>query len=347
MVIYFLWGALSLCWTTDFSNTLKGISITSPLIIIPFLISQYPDFRADELKKTIKIFSLCLLAYLFLCSLNAGLLFLKDRHFSHFFYHDLVSVFDNNAIYISLAVATCILFSFNEPTKKKEDYLIMMLLGIFLLMLASKNLIATTFLLMVVSLFKNKTTLKTGAIIASVLIGVVLLIMFSENPIKARFLRELNLNFDYVLSGQDFYDYKFSGLEVRIFQWRLLGEMMANHQLGILGLGLHNVDYLLDQYFSYYNLYKGYFQINFHNQFLQTFGEIGFIGLVLLLSIFIVAIYNAVKSGNQYKILLVILFLASFFTESFLSRQKGVFLFATIYSLLLMHQKFCKEKADL
>ena len=117
-----------------------------------------------------------------------------------------------------------------------------------------------------------------------------------------------------------------------------MGEMITNNQIGILGLGLHNVDYLLDQYFSYYNLYKGYFQINFHNQYLQTIGEIGFIGFVLLLSIFIYAIYNAIKSGNRYKVLFVLLFLASFFTESFLSRQKGVFLFATIYSLLFIHK---------
>ncbi len=141
------------------------------------------------------------------------------------------------------------------------------------------------------------------------------------------------------MTGQDFYDYKFNGIEVRLFQWRLMGEMISNHQVGILGLGLHNVDYLLAQYFSYYNLYKGYFQINFHNQFLQTTGEIGFIGLGLLLSIFARAIYVAIKSRNRYETFFVLLFLSSFFTESFLSRQKGVILFATLVSLILSFQK--------
>lgn len=346
LAIYFLWGVASLIWTTDFSNTIRGIGITLPLILIPTLITQYSSFGVDDLRKTFKTFSLCLLFYLFICSFNAGLLFLEDKQYSHFFYHGLVSLFDNNAIYISLAVALCILFIFNLRAKKNEDYIILLLLGFYLLALASKNLIITTFILIVLSLFKNKNNLKKGVVFSSVVIMIGSLVMFFDNPIKERFLEELNLNLNHVLKGEDFYDYKFNGIEVRLFQWRLMGEMITNNQIGILGLGLHNVDYLLDQYFSYYNLYKGYFQINFHNQYLQTIGEIGFIGFVLLLSIFIYAIYNAIKSGNRYKVLFVLLFLASFFTESFLSRQKGVFLFATIYSLLFIHKNLIENKVN-
>lgn len=339
VVIYFLWGMASLIWTTDFQTTIKGIGITLPLVLTPVFISQYSYFGSDDLKKTIKIFSVGLVLYFLVCALNAGILFMEDNQYNHFFYHNLVMLFDNNAIYISLAAATCILFILNVPIKKASDYLLLFFLSVFLLVLASKNLIITTFLLIGLSLFKNKNKLKTGAIISTFLMLTFLGILLSENPIKERFQEELNWNPNHVLTGQDFYDYKFNGIEVRLFQWRLMGEMISNHQVGILGLGLHNVDYLLDQYFSYYNLYKGYFQINFHNQFLQTIGEIGFIGLGLLLSIFARAIYVAIKSGNKYETFFVLLFLSSFFTESFLSRQKGVILFATLVSLILSFQK--------
>ena len=339
IVIYFFWGVTSLIWTTNFQNTIKGIGMTSPLILTPVFISQYSCFGIDDLRKTIKIFSVALVLYFVVCTLNAGLFFMKDHDVSHFFYHNLVSLFDNNAIYISLAVATCILFILNIPTKKGNDYLLLFLLGAFLLVLASKNLIITTFLLTGLILVKNKIKLKTGALISALFMLTILGIIFSENPIKERFQEELNLNTHHVLTAQDFYDYKFNGVEVRLFQWRLMGEMISNRQVGILGLGLHNVDYLLDQYFCYYNLYKGYFQINFHNQFLQTTGEIGFIGLGLLFIIFARAIYGGIKSGSKYETLFVLLFLSSFFTESFLSRQKGVILFATLFCLLLSFQK--------
>ena len=332
---YFLWGAFSLFWTTNFANTIKGIGMTLPLVLLPLLISQYSNFGIDELKKTIRTFGVCLLFYFAFCSINACFLFLQDKQYSHFFYHSLVAIFDNNAIYISLAVALCILFLFNFPQKKRVDFLMLFLLGIFLLVLASKNIIITTALLIALSSIKHTLNLRSSIGIISIISVVVLLVTFSNNPIKERFLNEVHLNIHHVLTGQDFYNYKFSGLEVRIFQWRLMGEMITNNQIGILGLGLHNVNYLLDQYFSYYNLYKGYFHINFHNQYLQTLGEIGFVGLALLLLIFLSLVFKAIRSRSKYEILFVLLFMASFFTESFLSRQKGVLLFATVFSLVI------------
>ena len=345
ILIFFLWGVASLVWTTDFSNTIRGIGLTLPLFLIPIIISQFSNFEADDLKKTIRIFSISLLTYLFVCLFIAFSLFVEDRQSSHFFYHSLVSLFNNNAIYVSLAVALCILFIFNLTSKNAVDYFLLIFLGVFIVLLASKNLIITTFLLTTLSLFNNKKKIKSGAIISAALIGIVLIVMFSDNPIKDRFLEELNLNLDYVLAGQDFYDYRFNGVELRLFQWRLFFEMITNNQIGILGLGLHNVDYLLNQYFSYYNLYKGYFQINFHNQYLQTIGEIGLVGLALLLFVFFRAINSVIRSGNNYNLLLLLLFLSAFLTESFLNRQKGVFLFVTFYCLLMMNGARKEEKA--
>jgi O-antigen ligase len=163
---------------------------------------------------------------------------------------------------------------------------------------------------------------------------VILFLTISNNPIKERFLNELNFNLNYIWLGQDFYNYTFSGFEIRFFQWRLMKEMIENNQMGIFGLGLNNVNYLLEQYFSYYNLYKGYFYINFHNQYLQTLGELGYVGLALLLNIFAGSIYSAFKYKNKYQMAIILLFMTAFFTESFLSRQKGVLLFAIIYSLV-------------
>ncbi len=334
IAIYFLWGIVSLFWTTDFSNTIKGISSTLPLIIIPILISQYSEFEVDDLRRSIRIFSSSLLLYFLVCFAYASLLFLNDKQYTHFFYHDLVSVFNNNAIYISLAVAVCILFNYSFPNKTKKDYFILAILVFFLLVLSSKNIIITTFLLILISSYINKANRKVVFLITFVFIAIILFLTISENPIKQRFLNELNFNISYIWFGQDFYNYKFSGFEIRFFQWRSIKEMIENDQVGILGLGLNNVNYLLDQYFSYYNLYKGYFHLNFHNQYLQTLGELGYVGLGLLLNIFIESIYMAFKYRNKYNAVIIILFMTAFFTESFLCRQKGIYLFVTIFSII-------------
>lgn len=342
LAAYFLWGVASLIWTTDFPNTLNGIGITLPMLLITMSISQHQKFEVLELRSAFRVFSLGLLLYLLCCSLVACMAFFQDRHWSHFFYHDLVSIFDNNAIYVSLGVAICLLVRFNLPDKKRSDYFILAALGFFLLVLSSKNMIVTTLVLLTVSLFNDRRTVKSGVGVSIFLALALAVVFIFDNPIKARFVQEMHLNIPYVLNGQDFYDYKFSGMEVRLFQWRVLYEAMAQGQLGLLGLGLHNIDYLLDQYFNYYNLYKGYFQINFHNQYLQTFGEIGCIGLGLLLWFFVSVIRKAIRLTDSTLLMVTVLFLVAFLTESFLNRQKGVFLFVTVYSLLLHQKKVLK-----
>lgn len=344
LVAYFVFGAISILWTTNYQHTIKGISIALPLLLIPFFSAQYTDFKPEEFKKTIRIFSLCLLAYLLVCFLIAGYKCIQDGQMVHFFYHDLVSIFDNNAIYVSLAVAVCILFIFSWSDKTKTDYYQLFFLILFLFLLSSKNIIITTFFLILGSLLVRAKVLKKSIVVSVFTLAVLGLIVFTNNPIKTRFLDESHFNLHKVLTSQDFYDYSFSGLEVRIFQWRLMGEMIAHGQIGFWGLGLHNVDYLTEQYFSYYNAYKGYFQINFHNQYLQTFGEIGFIGLLLLLSIFLYVIYTAKAQRTSYKICLALLFFSAFLTESFLNRQKGVFLFAMVYCLLFMSDSYISKK---
>lgn len=340
-LVYFLWGLLSLLWTTDLLKTIKGIEVTAPFIVIPILISQYSDFDINDLTKTIKVFGTALLLYFFICLVNASLLFLNDGQINHFFYHKLTSVNDNNAIYISLAVAICILINFNLPIKTIKDYLLIIVLSVFLLLLSSKNIIITTFSLIVLSMFMSKKNIKNAALSLLTPLLLFLCIMLYDNPIKERFLKELNIDLSFVLHGQDFYNYHFSGFEVRLFQYRIMNEMILNNQVGLIGLGLNNVNYLIEQYFNYYNLYKGYFHLNFHNQYFQTTGELGFIGLLLLLVIYFNFFYCALKKNNTYIIVIVILFLAAFFTESFLSRQKGVFLFVTIFSVM---QKVTEHK---
>jgi O-antigen ligase len=256
-----------------------------------------------------------------------------------------VSVFNNNAIYVSLAVAICILFNFSFSSKTKKDYVMLALLVFFLLVLSSKNIIITTFLLVLFSTYINKANRKVFFLVIFFFVAIILLLSILDNPIKERFLKELNFNIPYIWFGQDFYNYKFSGFEIRFFQWRSIKEMIENDQVGILGLGLNNVNYLLDQYFSYYNLYKGYFHLNFHNQYLQTLGELGFFGLGLLLNVFFGLIYRVFAYKNIYGIVLILLFMSAFFTESFLCRQKGVFLFAFLYSLIcVLSTKSKKEK---
>ncbi len=332
--MYFGWAVASVLWSTHPTTTLSGIGMSAPLLIVPFMAAQYQPFTTAELQKSIRVFSCFLLFYFAAGLLKALFCYFQSGTTSLFFYHELVSVFHNNAIYISLAVSVCILFLFLALKKNKTDLFIIVFLFIYLLLLSSKNFIITTTMLMFGIYFfktKNKKYLTAGSLI---LIPVFLGLLTFSNPVKKRFLQETNTSFDHVWQGTDFYDYPFNGSEVRIFQWRVMAEMIENDQVGLLGLGLHNTDYLLQQYFSYYNLYKGYFYINFHNQYLQTLGELGFIGLMFFLFIFVDALRRAFHQKNTYLMVFTLLIVIAFFTESFLNRQKGIFLVVIFFSIV-------------
>lgn len=345
LLVYFLWGVLSLLWTTYPPNTLSGIGSTIAFLLIPMVVSQQSNFTSGDLKKTVNIFSIALIIYFFVSLIKSFFLYLEDADINHFFYHDLVSIFRNSAIYISLFTGICILIKINLPNKTVFDKIIIVILSIFLLLLASKNLIISTVFLSVFSFvffMRKRRSLKSGLIISSIVLLIAVCFMVFDNPVKQRFVDETTTNIEEVWQREDFSDFAYNGSNLRLFQWRVVSEMIENGQINMLGLGLNNINYLTDQYFHYYNLYEGYMLVNFHNQYLQTLGELGFIGLVILILTLFYLLYKAIKSKNKFLFLFTVLMLLCFLTESYFCRQKGVLFFSVFYSILLSYRQFKK-----
>lgn len=348
LLFYFLWGLVSVFWTTSIPDTLSGVGKTIGLLIIPLFLSQQSKITNRDIKKIFDIFSYCLLIYFFIALVKACLLYFHEYDTSPFFYHNLVSLFKNNAIYISLFVGICLLVKLNLSGKNNFDKGVIFLLSVFLILLASKNLIISTGILLIFSKiytnFKNGISFKNTIVTGLITIGFTLTLIVFDNPIKQRFLDETSLNIDNVMTQDDFTDFEFNGSNLRVFQWRVVYEMVENNQLGFLGLGLNNVNYLTEQYFNYYNVYKGYMPVNFHNQYLQTFGELGIIGCFLLFSTFLFLFRKSFTDKNVIILVIGVLIVLSFFTESYLSRQKGILLFTTCYSILIRYSNGLRIK---
>ena len=78
--------------------------------------------------------------------------------------------------------------------------------------------------------------------------------------------------------------------------------------------------------------------LNIHNQFLETSIQLGLIGLMALLALFILPFVKAISNSNILLICFVVINGFFFMFESCLNRQAGVFYFAFVLSLL----HFCK-----
>jgi len=84
-------------------------------------------------------------------------------------------------------------------------------------------------------------------------------------------------------------------------------------------------------------LYKIHYQA--HNQYLQSYLEQGLIGFVVVLTMLAYFIYKAFKNNDLYMIVFSISIAIICVTESFLSNQKGIVLFAFFYCLFFSSQK--------
>jgi O-antigen ligase len=74
--------------------------------------------------------------------------------------------------------------------------------------------------------------------------------------------------------------------------------------------------------------------INSHNQFLSTMVNTGLLGLALLLLWVLYPVGLSLKTKNYPQLAIIIILFASMLTESFLCRQKGVFIYTILISLI-------------
>ena len=86
------------------------------------------------------------------------------------------------------------------------------------------------------------------------------------------------------------------------------------------------------------NRYKIFLKkrLNFHNQFLQTFGTIGLLGFIILICLFANLSYLAIIKRDFLVISFLFILFTSFLTESMLERQAGVILFSFFYVISVM-----------
>lgn len=85
-----------------------------------------------------------------------------------------------------------------------------------------------------------------------------------------------------------------------------------------------------------YNVESG---MNSHNQYYTTLLNNGILGLIVLLTIIIIALFKSYKANSVENAIIINLILLAFITESMLERQKGVVFFALFISLIFIENK--------
>lgn len=356
-IAYYILLGLSCIWSIDIKQSVSALSKEITLLLFPLIFLFLPKFKPSERNKVLRIYSYSMTLYSLFLLLKAFIRYLQTKDINVFFYHELVTL-EINAIYISVIFSLALLYILRNNLIKWWDYLAALLLFTVIILLSSKNIIVITIFLAALSFvaFKRKIELKNTVII----IGCITLITVSfGNKIAERFKDELkDIKENVVLENgvvnvslknaiyQEKFDknHYFSGSSFRVYQLRLLYELILQDHIFWTGYGANASQDKVREVQIKRNYQEYFGELNFHNQYAQSFAELGFIGFLIFAILIGFSIYKAIKT-KDYNFLVFILLTSSLcITESLFSRQRGVVFFITFYCLY--HHSMYIEKKD-
>jgi O-antigen ligase len=347
---------LSLIWTRDFTLSLGALQKEASFLFIPLAFLFLPKLTKEDFRKAFRIFSFAMVIYALYYFTNATFRFLETGNKTVFFYHELVTM-DLNAIYVSVFASFALFYFISTECKLLSEKTALVILIILVFLLSSKSIITIDFLLVICyySFFaKIPNGIKSTTIIA-VSSFLLFSLLFVED-VKQRFLLEYqtafvdntvngtigtanekvyNVSLKQAWNNNEFQqNHFFPGTALRVYQVRIFKEMLKEQNIFFTGFGLNATQEKIKEKAIQHHLFKGYGDFNFHNQYIQTFAELGFFGFLILIGMLFYNLKNGLQQKDFLHIAFAITMIILFLSESFFCRQRGVIFFITVYCML-------------
>lgn len=331
---------LSLFWSVDIQNTIKGLGRTVVLALVPLAFILIPVFTKRNLDLVFSIFTKTnvLLGLFFL--FNAVIKYFSSKDSVVFTYHELVSVLDLNAIYVSFFFLFNFVYLLQKKNKKTWEKWSMFILFSLVFLLSSKMAIFCLLVLIAVySVFftntrivfvKNKFLIVLFILLTSLISGKVIERFLSESKSDVHevfFIQQVN------------HTYPWTGTTIRALQLRFLFDQIKEDNILFNGFGLFASRENLTKRHIKLGTYPSYHDYNYHNMYAQMISELGLLGLSVLIVMLISNCYKSIKNRTFLFLSFSIIMLFWFFSESVLWVQRGLFFFI-IFHCLLNRTKF-------
>ena len=354
MLLYVLM-IMSLIWTIESKETMKGLQKEILFLLIPLAFCGLPKINKNDINKVFKWYSFAMVGFAIFYFLNAIVKFRDSGNKDVFFYHELVTL-ELNAIYVAVFASFAMFFFLAKKEKLNIDRAGFLILVVFIFLLSSKNIIIVDLVMIIIYyfFFSGASVKRKRVLLATVLTVFVSSIIFIK-PVKERFMIEFetifvdgslkktteenqgpiyNISLKQAWSQDKFQQNDFfPGAAFRIFQIRIFKEMILEENIFFTGFGLDASQNKIKEKVKEHNLYAGYGEFNFHNEYVQIFSELGIFGFLIVVSMLFVTIRKGILNKDFIHIAFSVTMIVLFLTESFLSRQRGIIFFIILYCI--------------
>ena len=334
--------AISLLWSVDVAQTMTGLGRMLAFLLLPITFVFLPKPSKKAYNVFFSIFNGFNLLYGLLFVFSATIKFIKTPSFNVFTYHELVSVLELNAIYVSIYFLTSFFYLLFKSKHTKVQRLKTLFLFTLIVLLSSKVIIFTTLVGLFFWLIKQPFATKQILIIGTL---ILILVSLASLRFYKRIKFETETKFSEVFKKEEFGPvYIWTGTSLRLFYLRLLKEQIVEDKILWKGFGLFASKQNIIKRHKKYNTYIDFHKFNYHNQYAQILAENGLFGLLIIFLMLLYLFKSAILLKNYFWFFLALSFTLLFFSESLLWRQRGLFLFVIMYCIIIKASNLDKEK---
>lgn len=354
-IAFFVLMITSLSWSYNFNSTLFGIKKQLSFLFIPLAFLIIPKRKTEDLHIIFRTFSFGMVVCALFCLGKALISYMRTNDINHFFYKNLVPS-DPGVIYMSVFASFALFYFIQIKNKCNVEKIGLTIVIIFTFLLSSKSIITIDFII-IICYYTFFVTIPSGTK-AITIISVSVFLIFSVlyvKKVRERFLIEYEtafidntLNYDLTKDNQSVYNVSISeawnkkdfhqnsylpGTALRIYQIRVFLEILFEQKMFFSGFGLEASQDFIRGKAKEHNLLPLYGEYNFHNQYLQTYADLGVLGILIILSMLYINFWNALHGKNFMHLAFSITTIVLFLSESFFCRQRGIVFFIVLYCL--------------
>ena len=335
LIIIYLLLIISLFWTEKSELGIGSLQRRISFLLIPLILPLY-KFEKRHVRVGLTLFSsvILILSIITVFSSFYNLELIRQREY-----------FDVHRSYMSMYIVISSLFLLTERSKtynRKRIILInvaLVLYAMFAYIMISKAGVISLVLLYIFY-FELYKKIKTYILILILLSSVIALNSIADLYLGHRFtmvfkeLRRTYRTLNNPNNKEIWHELGSTGHRVLLYKSSL--DLIMNSPFYGYGIGSTKTQIKRQNWKNGYMRLGERYNLNAHNDFLQLALEIGILGLLLLVALYINLIVGSIRKKETLFSYIFCIFLLNSFIESILVRQAGVIIFSLFVGLYLI-----------